>query len=190
MGACARPARRRAPGRVRQDRGVPLPHVGGRDGRQGLGADVDGAHRAVGPLDRQGRVDARVEQPQVQRAGALGQVGPPGDPLPEPAPELLLATARVVPQAAGHPGRLVGEGLVGLDLGGEGPQRAERAVGAGVAGLPAVRGQVADGAASASVCGTGCGHGRDLPGRKLWHVMARADLKRVSEWSDIHLAGP
>jgi RNA polymerase sigma factor (sigma-70 family) len=52
------------------------------------------------------------------------------------------------------------------------------------------RGQVADGAAGASVCGTGCGHGRDLPGRKSWHVMARADLTTVPEWSDIHLAGP
>ena len=69
---CPVPPCRRASGRVGQDRGVPLAHGGGGDGRESLSADVHDADRAVRPLERQRRVYHRVEQPQVQRTGAVG----------------------------------------------------------------------------------------------------------------------
>jgi len=56
---------------------------------------------------------------------------------PEPGAERFLAAARVVPGAEGHPGGLVGEGLVRLGLGGERPEGARQPVRPRVAGLPA-----------------------------------------------------
>src|SRR5450759_846720 len=88
-------------------------------------------------------------------------------------------------------------GLVRLGLGGEGPDGAQRSIGARVAGLPTARGQPADGAAGAAVRATTSRHGGASRGgsygtlwdeptcrgsqRGLTHTSRVADLRKY--WS-------